>query len=81
MSCEKERQAHIEAHKGHAVAAQRLKKHEAALFGSTSPQPIFLSDQDWDTLQRLEAEEKEAARLEREKARAYEEANRSHRQG
>ncbi len=79
MSCEKERQGHIEAQKEHATAVQRLKQHEAALFGSTSPKPIFLSDQDWDTIQRLEAEEKEAARRQREKARAYEEANRSHR--
>lgn len=78
MSCEKERQEHIEAMEAHAAAAQSLKRHEAAMFGGTSPRPVFLSDQDVETLRRLEAEEEETGRLEREKALAYERAQRSH---
>ncbi len=78
MSCEKEREEHADATEAHAAAARELKRYEAALFGGTSPRPIFLSDRDQENLQRLEAEVEAAARVVQEKAQAYEAAKHSH---
>lgn len=78
MSCEKAREEHEEAVEAHTAAEERLKRYEAAIFGGTSPRPIFLSDQDVENLERLEAEEQAAARVEKEKADTYEEAKGAH---
>lgn len=78
MSCERQMQEHEEAAQALAAAVDRLKKFDAAMFGSQSPPPILLSDQDVELLDRLEAEEREAAQTEQETARAYEEARRGH---
>jgi hypothetical protein len=48
------------------------------MFANTSPAAILLSDQDLETIRRLEAEEEETGLLERGKALAYEQAKRSH---
>ncbi len=80
MSCDKEREEHTEAIEGREAAARLLKQYEGAMFGGTSPKPIFLSDLDIENLERLEAEVEAAERLEQEKARAYDEAKRSHRE-
>ncbi len=78
MSCERPKQEHEEAAQALAAAVERLKQFDAAMFGSQSPPPILLSDQDVELLDRLEAEEHEAAQIEQETARAYEEARRRH---
>jgi hypothetical protein len=78
LSCEKAREDYDAAREAHATAVQRLKRQERMMFARTSPAAILLSDQDLEVMRRLETEEEEAARLEREKALAYEEAKRSH---
>jgi hypothetical protein len=78
MSCEQARQEYEDATEAHAAAAQRLKRQERMMFANTTPAAILLSDQDLETIRRLEAEEEETGLLERGKALAYEQAKRSH---
>ena len=78
MSCEQVRKEYEGAVEAHDAAVRAMKRQEAMLFGGTSPAPLLLSDQDLEALRRVEAEEQETARLEREKAAAYEVAKRSH---
>lgn len=78
MSCEQARQEYEEAAEAHAVAVRQLKRQEGMMFAGTSPAAILLSDQDLEAIRRLEAEEEETGRLEREKSLAYEQAKRSH---
>ena len=62
----------------HAAALRELKRHEGAMVGAQSPPPILVSDQDVETLDRLEAAVRAAAQLEQEKSEAYAKAKRSH---
>ncbi len=78
MSCENARQEHVDAMEAHAAALHQLKRHEGAMVGSQSPPPILVSDQDVETLDRLEAAVGAAAQLEHEKSAAYANAKRSH---
>ena len=78
MSCEQARQEHEDAVEAHASAVRQLKRQEGLMFANTTPAAILLSDQDLETIRRLEAEAEEAGLLERERALAYEQAKRSH---
>lgn len=78
MSCEQARQEYEDAMEVHAAAAQRLKRQERMMFANTTPAAIMLSDQDLETIRRLESEAEQAGVLERQKASAYEQAKRSH---
>lgn len=78
MSCEQARQEYEEAMEAHVAAVERLKRQERMMFARTSPAAILLSDQDLETIRRLEAEEEGTGSLEREKALTYEQAKRSH---
>jgi hypothetical protein len=78
VSCENARQEHVDAMEAHAAAVRQLKRHEGAMVGAQSPPPILVSDQDVETLNRLEAAVGAAAQLEHEKSEAYANAKRSH---